>query len=70
MKKKTLINDVFQDGWKRKSTKNKRLLFLQKASCESTSNEHKTPPSSHLLTNDLSSSIPSVNKSHFKMIYS
>ncbi|CAF0720148.1 unnamed protein product [Adineta steineri] len=49
------------EGWKRKSTKNKRLLFLHKTSCESTSNEAKTPPSPRRLTNDLSQSIISNN---------
>ena len=67
--KKKITHSSFQDGWKRKSTKNKRLLFLHKTSCESTSNDTKTPPSVGQLTNDLSPSITSVNNYEFIEIF-
>ncbi|CAF0938535.1 unnamed protein product [Adineta ricciae] len=51
------------DGWKRKSTKNKRLLFLHKTSCDSTSNEAKIPSSPSQITTDLSPSINSNDAS-------
>ena len=59
----------FKDGWKRKSTKNKRLLFLHKTSCDSTSNEAKIPSSPSQITTDLSPSINSVNKSNSICIF-
>ncbi|UJR28987.1 hypothetical protein I4U23_010205 [Adineta vaga] len=56
------------DGWKRKSTKNKRLLFLHKTSCESTSNEAKTPPSPIQITNDISPSIISNDAASIQLL--
>lgn len=68
-KKGKILIIGFQDGWKRRNTKDKRLLFLHKTSCESTSYETKTPPSSSPLTHDLSPSIISVNKYYFIYIF-
>ncbi|CAF1081734.1 unnamed protein product [Rotaria sordida] len=45
------------ERWKRKSTKNKRLLFLSKASCESTSNEVMDSSLSNQLINNSVQSI-------------
>ncbi|CAF1349682.1 unnamed protein product [Rotaria sp. Silwood1] len=47
------------ERWKRKSTKNKRLLFLSKASCESTSNDAiNSSISDQLMNNSFQSIIP------------